>query len=373
MKKIAVVHYMPLEFYPPVTNFLDILGSKKNLATRVFSTRNNKNRKGYNNESLTKINRSSFPNPKDSGLVRIKKYLEFNFYCLQSLIKFAPSEIIYFESYSAGPVYWYLRFFGKNTKLSIHYHEYSSPHWYENGMRLVRTYHIYEKKYLYKRADWISQTNSDRVNLFLKDLSEVPSQKMHVLPNYPPKHWSIGKKTLNKQCNILKTVYVGSLSLEATYIMEYCEWVIQQKGKVTFDIFSYNLHEDTRLFLNNLNSEFISFKNEGIEYEELPSLLRRYNVGVILYKGLTKNYIYNAPNKLFEYMACGLEIWFSSKMEGCFPYEKADSPRIIAVDFNDLESDLLLSVKESKYSSENEEFEFTADRALEPLIEKLTK
>ena len=84
------------------------------------------------------------------------------------MVKYNPHKIIFFESSSAGPVYWYLRTFGKSTELKIHYHEYTSPNEYEEGMRLVKLYHQYEKKFLYEKADWISQTNEDRVKMFLQ-------------------------------------------------------------------------------------------------------------------------------------------------------------------------------------------------------------
>ena len=149
---------------------------------------------------------------------------------------------------------------------------------------------------------------------------------MEVLPNYPPEAWLQFLKHQKKVTAVLRTVYVGSLSLKDTYIKEYCEWVMEQKGAVIFDIYAYNLHQDTIDYLVNLNSQYINFIKEGIEYDKMPLVLRNYDVGLILYKALSKNYEYNAPNKLFEYMACGLEIWFSDKMKGCYPYKSLFSP-----------------------------------------------
>lgn len=371
MKKIAVVHFMPLEFYPPVMNFLDIV-SEQPSQIRVYSTENNKYRKIYCNKKLNSIFRVDLPSPKDNGIVRLIKYLNFNVKCFIALVKFKPEEIIYFESYSAGPVYWYLRFYGKNKGLIIHYHEYAPPQWYENGMRLVKKYHTYETKFLYKKAEWISQTNKDRVKLFLKDNPAVDPEKMKILPNYPPKSWHKNYKDLKTDNNeTLKTVYVGSLSLEATFIQEYCEWVMSQKGKVTFDIFSYNLHEDTYNYLANLSSPYINFFEDGIEYRKLPSIISKYNVGLILYKGLNDNFIYNAPNKLFEYLACGLEVWCSDKMLGVTPYLYDGKPRIIHVDFLKIDSGFLLKSRNEEIIASNRTKLFCAEDALEPLVNKL--
>ena len=54
--------------------------------------------------------------------------------------------------------------------------------------------------------------------------------------------------------------------------------------------------------------------NEGIEYFEIPKILKNYHVGVVLYKAVTLNYKYNSPNKIFEYLACGLDVWISDKL-----------------------------------------------------------
>ena len=362
---------MPLEYYPPVINFLNCAVSKNHLNICVYSTKNNKNRKEYSNNRLDDITRFPLPKENDKLLKRIFKYLKFNIFSFIGLIVNNPEEILYFESYSASPVFWYLRFFGKNKKLKIHYHEYSSPDWYNNGMFLVKIYHQYEKKFLYKKADWISQTNSKRVELFLKDNPKVKKEKLQVLPNYPPKSWSKNKNVLRTESHSIKTVYVGSLSLKDTYIKEYCEWVISQNGKITFDIYCFNIHYDTQIYLENLSSNSIRFFNNGLEYDDLPKTLNKYDVGVILYKAQSPNYRFNAPNKLFEYIACGLEIWFSDKMEGCYPYIQHNDPRIIPVKFLDIHDSELLKVKTHFSSSSNHKF--IAEEALKPLIGNLKK
>jgi hypothetical protein len=34
----------------------------------------------------------------------------------------------------------------------------------------------------------------------------------------------------------------------------------------------------------------------------------------VLYTGHIPNYIYNIPNKVFEYLVCGLEVWYSNDL-----------------------------------------------------------
>lgn len=367
MKRIAVVHYMPLEFYPPVTNFLNSAGSNSNLEIKVWTTHNNKNRELYTNDLINSISRAQFPDLKDNKITRLFKYGLFNLKCILGLLFYNPDKILYYESYSVWPVYWYLKIFNKQTEVFIHYHEYSSPDWYKKGMRLVYQYHNLEKKLLYKKACWISQTNEDRINLFLKDNSSIGRAKMKVLPNYPPMAWSEFFNADKSTNQPLKTVYIGSLSLESTYIKEYCEWIISQKGKVLFDIYAFNLHEDTVMYLSHLNSQYIRFYQKGIEYDAIPQLLGHYDIGLILYKALTDNYKFNAPNKLFEYLVCGLQVWYSDKMLGIKPYE---SSQVIAVDFENINAfDFTECVNSTKSNKKNTQF--TAEEALLPLIKQL--
>lgn len=367
MKKLAIIHYMPLEFYPPIINVLDVLSLEDKLKIKVWSTDNNKQRKKYKNK-IYKISRVSFPNLKDSRIIRLLKYFLFNLNCFFGLVIQNPDKIVYFETYSAWPVYWYLKLFGKYKQLFIHYHEYSSPEWYMQNMVLIKRYHQLEKQYLFKKAMWISHTNLDRVGLFLKDHKNVSAHQMQVLPNYPPLKWQKHyKKVLRHEDSITKLVYVGSLSLTSTYLKEFCNWVIDQKGAYTFNIYAFNLHDDTIEFLNNLNTELITFHEKGLDYDAIPQTLSNYDIGIVFYKNYSDNVTYCAPNKLFEYMACGLTVWYAKGLEGIKPYQ---SEQVKPVDFEALDSANLFnpSIFEKKKEFCNQ---FNAEHALKPLIVEL--
>ena len=111
----------------------------------------------------------------------------------------------------------------------------------------------------------------------------------------------------------------------------------------------------------------MNYYKEGIEYNDIPKVLRKYNIGLILYKALIDNYKYNAPNKLFEYLACNLKVVYSDKMLGIKPY---DSEQVIAVNFNDDEM-----IKKAVFSepNKNPEFNWFAEDALNDLIVELKK
>ncbi|WP_066221446.1 hypothetical protein [Formosa haliotis] len=365
--RLAVIHSLPLEFYPPVTNLLNILSKNEKFKIKAYSTKNEKKRDSYVNSNLDSICRGDSPT-LNTSFTR-KKFIEIIslFKMMSNLIAFRPDKILYYESFSALPVFLYIFIFNRKVKLYIHFHEYFSNHWYQKvASKQVVLNHYLEKKFLFKRAEWISQTNSDRVNLFLKDHPDISKDKMYVTPNYPPSSWNIEKENLFND-NIIKCIYVGTLSLDYSYLREFCSWVISQEGKIFFDIYGYNFNRETLDYLRKLNSQYIKFNEDGIEYSKLPKLLVRYNVGVILYKALTDNFKYNAPNKLFEYLACGLTVWYSDKMFGIKSYASED---VIAINFENVET---LQLEEVIPSVKKNSKHFFAEVALQELILELQR
>lgn len=337
MKKTVIIHFLPLEYYPPITNlinyFNDFCDTENNIW--IFSTKNTRNRKEYENNRF-KIYKTKSASSKENSFFRLLKYLYFNFFVFLKLIIIKPENILYYETLSSFPAYLYNRFINIKSNVFIHYHEYTTPEQYRNySMRIERFFHKLEQKFTYNRARWISQTNKDRLNLFYKDNQGIDKSILKELPNYPPKNWSSKVVTNEKKCFItLKCVYIGSLSFEDTYIKEFIEWVINQNGKIEFDIYSYNLHSETEEYLNCLNYKFINFNKEGIDYYLIPEIQKKYSVGLILYKGSSKNFEFNATNKLFEYLACNLDVWASSKLMGVKPYiSYGFFPKIELVDF----------------------------------------
>ena len=367
MKRLAVVHYLPLEFYPPAVNLLNAFAEKELFNTKVWTTHNNKQRQVFKSPTVTSISRTIAPKKKDNKGFRLLKYLLFNFKTFMGLLFFNPEVILYYESYSAGPVYWYLKYFGNNKRLFIHCHEYFDAQWYAKGMSLVKLYHTYEKNYLYPKAAWISQTNTDRIQMFASDHPKLPSGILKVVPNYPPQDWLRHTNLIKPDGHtVIKTVYVGSLSLKDTFIKEYCDWVLKQNGKVYFHIYAYNLHDDTIAYLKSLNSDYIVFYTKGVEYNKMPALLADYDIGLILYKAHTKNYKYNAPNKLFEYLVCGLKVFYPDVMLGIKPYL---TENIIPLNFKNMTSiDALVPNFKTSVASASD---YTAEDAFKELLHEL--
>lgn len=386
--KLAILHFLPLEYYPPVTNFIDTLISHRSQSVksiRIFSSENTRARKAYNINLYTQISantdsiilkRTPFPETQDNSISRIIKYLHFNLFTLIGLLKHRPNNILYYETFSAWPAYIYTRFFNRKCKIFIHNHEYADKKWYATTMKQVRYFHQLEKKWLYPRAIWNSQTNSDRLKLLLNDHPTLNPATLRVMPNYPPKKWkqemAPGAKR-DRNNNVLKLVYVGSLSFQSTYLKELCEWVLLQKGKIQFDVYAFNLYEDVKNYLKGLNSPYINYFEQGVEYNEQPRVLSQYDVGLILYKAHNQNYTYNAPNKLFEYLACDLDVWYPDVLQGPKPYiTKGIYPKVVPVDFENLKQfDWKTAIDKSNLNYNPSEY--YCEEVYEGLIEELLK
>jgi hypothetical protein len=106
---------------------------------------------------------------------------------------------------------------------------------------------------------------------------------------------------------------------------------------VTLDLYISNYDEKTAAFLRENTVPGVSIHLGGLPYAELPRVLAECHLGLIIYKCTTVNYIYNAPNKLFEYLACGLNVLYPEQMLGVQPWIDAVRPQsVVPVRFAEL-------------------------------------
>jgi hypothetical protein len=333
MANKAIIHFAPLELYPPIQNLIHELEHSENSKVIILTTSSyNVLLKPYQTENKNiHIQRLAKSGKTMSFITRYWNYFNFYFLCLFHLARWRPDTILYFETLSSLPVYFYQTFLMKSVRIFIHYHEYTSKEEYENGMILSRFFHKLEKK-IYPIARWVSHTNSYRMEMFKKDVFPVVVTNPYLLPNYPPRNWS--RQAKQKLGIPIQIVYTGALSLQTMYVKEFAEWVLTNNGKVIWDIYTYNYSNEAKDYLMSLNTAWINFR-DGIDYPKLPMVLNNYDVGIILYKGHISNYVFNAPNKLFEYLACGLDVWFPNVMKGCQDYVTTNAvPLVKAIDFS---------------------------------------
>ena len=270
-------------------------------------------------------------------LCRIYNYIKFYLFSFYYLIIYNPKIVLYFETLSSLPAIMFKKIKKKKISLMCHYHEYTTTAEYKNGMFLNKWIHEIEKKN-YHNYQWISQTNKERLSRFLIDINQPFIRKVifKVMPNYPSKKWvSNTDKKLHSLLE-LKFIFIGSLCLKNHYLKEMADFAI--KNKIQFDIFSHNIKEDAIDYIKNLQSTYVKYCGI-IDYDSIRDTLKDYNIGVVLYHPTTSNVKYSAPNKIFEYLSCGLDVLIPDNMEYAMNYvNQSYRPRIIPINFNQLDS-----------------------------------
>ncbi len=341
-RKKIIIHFGPPEWYPPLQNLIRVLEKADPAVPILLLTTLDAGSKldtFQSGERLIVIKRLGRSGGVISKPARLFNYLFFYAGCSWFLLLNRPATVLYFETLSAFPAWLYKKFIRPKAAIMAHYHEYSTPQEYAGGMWLVRWFHKLEG-WLYPRLAWLSHTNKQRLELFLKNISPITTPNPQVLPNYPPAAWNApaSKQPMARRNeDRLRLVYVGALSLDTMHTIAMAEWVERQEGRVLWDIYSYNHSAEAAAFLRNKSGKYIRLM-DGVSYETLPAILHQYDVGLILYNGHIPNYIYNAPNKLFEYLVCGLDVWYPNEMIGCYEYDSAAAPRVIRLDFTNLDA-----------------------------------
>jgi hypothetical protein len=364
MRTLMIVHFQPLEKYPPVINFIRFAAERQDdsLSFQVITTHPGKE-KAIIDFPGAHINRL-VTWKKSSRISRLVFYMMFNVKSLWALIKARPSRILYYETLSSFGPWFYTTFINKKAKVFIHYHEYTTQEEYASGMMLCRWLHKYEKK-LYPSATWISHTNQDRMQFFLKDLNSSIPFGTYIMPNYPSATWYKKAEKVSRNSDPrIGFVYVGALSINNMHTREMANFVASHKNECYWHIYSDNHDTEALDFLRSLKADNIAFKG-GVLYDDLPTILPAYDIGVILYTGNTPNYAYNAPNKFFEYVSCGLNIWYPKGMKGLHAYEQPTvKPWVRCVDFNEL---TLPPQGEALRTNSLEPQRFTAERVYDTL------
>jgi len=335
---IVIIHFQPLELYPPVCNLLDYLTKNSQDKIIVITTENRKDTQLplYRNISKQILIKRT-PAIVSTSSLRLWHYLFFYLKGLQILLKNQPDSILYFDTISSWPALMYKKIKAK-VKLLAHYHEYCSPQEYATNMFLVKRMHKQETKMYSDSYHWISQTNEVRLQKMIRDnhLENVGRAVFHTMPNYPSRYWA-RRKTNYGTSEKLRLVYVGSLGYDTMYLKELTEWILQNKNQFTLDLYSHNIDDKASAFLGSLQADNVQFHG-AVNYRELAGVLANYDVGLVIYKPVSDNWIQNAPNKVFEYLACGLDVWFSKTMRFCLSLATKETfPKIIPVDFENLE------------------------------------
>jgi hypothetical protein len=329
--RIAILHFNIIEKYPPVMNFIfDALEENPTRKILVFTT---KNTTSYTTPHFPNTEIYRFGTVSTNPVIRYVSYVWFNL--MSSVVLFINrfDEITVFETLSILPLWLVSKIF-KSKKGHIHFHEYiSEPERKASSVYMKGLFKI-ENQLLKKYTS--SQTNEDRRQLFLRAKPFLKSDMVEVRPNMPPKSWwNKYGHFKDKSTNVkIKLVYVGACDNQTMYVKEVLDWVSANSQQLELTIISHQLDEQTKDLIADYNSEAIKIM-EPIDYYELPKELVKYDAGLVLYKGHIPNYVYNVPNKVFEYLACGLEVLVDKKL---ISTASLKLPKIKIIDFKALES-----------------------------------
>ena len=333
------MHFQPLELFPPVMNFITTASNKKEFAGNldVFSTKNDKSQFEYSNDNV-KLNRLKGIAPHFGKLEKLIRYFAIYGRMTLFLLQKKPKTVVYFETLSALPVILYYFLSSKKNKPSvyIHYHELVTISELSKGRWLNKKINSLEQK-IYKHIKWISQTNYKRLEIFSEQYRlNIENKKLNTLPNYPPSSWL--KKSRHEaestKNTVIKLIHIGALSTKGMYL----ENVLEHFGgdpQFTLDFYSHNFTNETRELISRYENCSI---HGSIAYQEIPKLKGLYDVGLVLYNGMSTNVKFCAPNKIFEYLALDLDVWCSDKLITARDYERLDCyPKMIMVDYENLE------------------------------------
>src|SRR5690606_26439029 len=130
------------------------------------------------------------------------------------------------------------------------------------------------------------------------------------------------------------------LTEEGSYLSEIVYFLKSSSLPVELNIFCMQKTDFVKRFEESTAHCTLKL-HDALPYEQLPKVLSQHHIGLILYKAKTPNYIYNAPNKLFEYLSCGLDVWYTQEMKGIYYYDSNDTPKVLRLDFNKLERNSL--------------------------------
>ena len=298
---------------------------------------------------------------------RTRSYAAWHFRVAAALSRWKPDVVIAVEPHSNLAVWLYYTVFRGKAQLLVHHHEYYAPEDFSQpGMRLLVAVNRLERDALLERAIWVSQTNATRLRLMLDTHPRMRASSAQVLPNYPPRSWidSAGSAHASKAIGRTRLVYVGAAAFADTFIREITEWVMKRPRDFSLHVAGNNFSPEVTSWLGTLDSENITVEPDGYPYKTLPDVLTGFDAGLILYKGNTLNFVHNVPNKTFEYLGCGLEVWYPPEMKSMRDFHR-DFPgqRLREVNFRDLPSHL-----EPSHNSPVANFPFSCELALAPMI-----
>jgi hypothetical protein len=371
--RIAYLHVLPLEYYPPARNALTLMGRRPGWQVRAWSSRNRRGLPAWE-QSGVQVTRPADAAPRSMLPLRVAGYVAWHLRAAAGIAAWRPDALISVEPHSALAAWMYYHIYRGRAPLFIHHHEYyAQQDLLRPGMRLLRSTGKLERGDLFARAVWVSETNEERMRLLREWNPRITADAARILPNYPLEEW-IGKAAAlqaRAPSGKIRLVYVGSASFEDTFIREAVTWVASHPDSASLHVSGNNIQKEVWDWLHALGSPNITFDSSGCDYSELPDLLTQFDVGLVLYKGNTLNFVHNVPNKAIEYLACGLDVWYPPEMQGMRRFhERFPGERLLQVDFREPPASMPIVAPSA---GKRRDFPFTCEAAMAPLFAELER
>ncbi len=149
----------------------------------------------------------------------------------------------------------------------------------------------------------------NRLNHFLNQCLKPPKETF-VLPNScePIKIESFVRHKILKSIpnDAFIVGHVGNVGGTDHYFKEIIQAAEKLSDENIYFVFIGRQSDEVKNIQKNIYSKKILFFDK-IPHQELSQIYPFFNIGLILYKGLSPNFEYAAPNKLYEYWAWGIK------------------------------------------------------------------
>jgi len=164
-----------------------------------------------------------------------------------------------------------------------------------------------------------------------------------VRPNMPPKSWwnKFGQFKKPSSDGKIRLVHVGACDNKTMYVKEVLDWVQSNQDTLELTFISQQLDAETKALILNYNCPTICIK-APVNYYELPQELMKYDVGLVLYKGHIPNYVYNVPNKVHEYLSCGLKVLVDNNLTTTVNFK---NKKILSLGLSNLKKQIVQDLK----------------------------
>lgn len=262
-------------------------------------------------------------NIQDNPLKVFENRIRFNnqkrVFKVSKYIKTAYRLLIYFMSKKTSVIYCielptlnfalFLKklFAKKNFCIVYHQFEMLDPMYFSKFDK----FNILVFKKLKNSLNLFVAPEQNRINYFCETCN-FPISKSFLLPNS-----TLDVKIIDEKYNKLDPVVIGHIGIagKSGYINEFMTSIALVSKKLPIQVlFVGHISDEVKKLINSYSH--LDTKIVGdISHEELFGYYRKIDVGVILYKDVSINYRYCAPNKLYEYWAHGIPV-IAHKLEG---------------------------------------------------------